>query len=265
MTSVIWLSDLHFTAQGLVQDHDPRRRLSLVVDHINAHFSDAQYCVISGDLVDRGNTEDYRALRAALDGLAVPYLPMMGNHDDRALMRALLPLPEGGMADFVQYAVEADEALLICLDTHRPGAAAGSFCQARLGWLADALAGNRGQPAIIFMHHPPMDLGLPMQDQDRLQDSGPLLELLASQSSVRQLCIGHVHRPITGTVRGIPFATMRSVLYQAPPPEPAWNWDNFAPAVEAPAFGVLRVSAGDVRLQYTQFCDYADGVTSGGR
>ena len=244
MTKLIWLSDLHFVAEGLVQEHDPRQRLKRAVDHVNAHHGDAAYCVVSGDLVDRATAEDYRAVRAGLDRLAMPWLPMTGNHDTRPLIREMLPVPAGGMADFVQYAVDTGRVLLVCLDTLTPGADGGSFCTPRQEWLRACLDAHADRPAIVFMHHPPMPLGLPMQDVDLIAEGDALLGLLSAHGNVRQLCIGHVHRPITGSVRGLPFATMRAVLYQAPPPVPAWDWDSFVPAAEAPALGVIRVSGG---------------------
>ncbi len=257
---VIWLSDLHFVAEGPVVGHDPRVRLSRAVDYINSHHGDADCCVISGDLVDRATGADYQALATELRPLAVPVLPMVGNHDDRSLLRSAMVLPDTAMKDFVQYAVRTNDAVLVCLDTLTPGSAHGTFCDARLSWLARVLSDTRDRPAIVFLHHPPVDLGLPMQDVDRLRDGEALLELLAECPHVRQICAGHVHRPIIGTANDIPFATMRSVLYQAPPPIPAWDWDTFQPAQEAPALGVLTIKGWDVQLHYTQFCDHQTGV-----
>ncbi len=262
---LIWMSDPHFVTEGLVQGHDPRIRLSRAVDYINTHHADAAFCVVSGDLVDHGTAADYAAVAAYLGRLTMPCLPMVGNHDTRDLLVRALPLPKGAMAGFVQYAVQTEAARLICLDTLTPGSDGGSFSGARMDWLAAELSAHPQTPVLLFMHHPPMDLGLPMQDPDRLQDGEALLDLLVRHANVRHLCIGHVHRPITGTVRGIPFATMRSVLYQAPPPVPAWDWNSFVPAQEAPALGVMTVRGGDVQIHLTQFCDYAEGVTSAGR
>ncbi len=263
MRKIIWLSDLHFTAEGLVLGHDPRQRLDLAVGHINTHHADADCCVITGDLADRGNRHDYIAVRDRLDQLLIPWLPMVGNHDDRALIHEVLRVPAGGMAGFVQYAHHLDEVLLICLDTLTPGSDAGSFCIERQDWLDAELARHPKVPTIIFLHHPPLKLGLPMQDQDRLLDSAALLKVLSCHPQVVHLCIGHVHRPVTGNVGGIAFATLHSVLYQAPPPWPAWDWDSFMPAQEAPALGVLTCSAGQITLQYDQFCCYSEGIIPG--
>lgn len=259
MTKVLWLSDFHFTARGLVQNHNPRERLARAIGFINAHHRDAACCVISGDLVDHGTADDYAALSDALSELSVPVHPMVGNHDNRALVRKHFALPGDAMDGFLQYAVETEAARLLCLDTLNPGSADGAFCAARFAWLSDQLDRFEDRPTLLFMHHPPCPLGLPMQDQDRLHDAGPFLDLISCRNTVRYLCIGHVHRPISGSVRGVPFSTMRSVLYQAPPPEPAWDWSTFEPAVEAPQLGVLFVRDGDVTLHYQQFCRYEEG------
>lgn len=256
-TKIIWLSDLHYVARGGVMGHDPRIRLNAAIDLINAHHGDAVFCVISGDMVNRGTKTDYAAVAAHLAQLDVPVLPMVGNHDRRALFAEHLKTPKG-QDGFVQYAVETPDGLIACLDTLDEGADSGAFCEARLSWLEARL--GQGRPTCLFMHHPPMPLGLPMQDTDRLADGERFLDLLDRFGTVRQLFIGHVHRPITGSVRGIPFATMRSVLYQAPPPLPAWNWDSFAPADEAPALGVIILDHGQVTLRYEDICPADHGL-----
>jgi len=256
---LIWMSDPHFAAKGDVLGHDPRLRLDAAIQHVNTHHADAAFSVISGDLVNRGTAQDYATLAEQLSGLATPYLPMVGNHDNRTLFRQHLPVPADGMGEHVQYAVQTEAALLLCLDTLKAGSDAGEFCDARMAWLEDRLA-NADRPVILFMHHPPMPLGLPTQDTENLQDGKKLLDLVSRFDAVMQLCIGHVHRPICGNVRGSPFATMPSLLFQAPAPEPAWDWTNFAPAKEPPQIGVMRLNATDVTIQFQQYCRYDLGV-----
>lgn len=261
MTKLIWMSDPHFVQEGDVLGHDPRIRLQAAIDHINAHHADAQLCVISGDMVNRGTRADYEGVKAKLEGLSIPYAPMVGNHDTRDLFRDVLPVPAASMADFVQYKVATPDGLIVCLDTLKAGSDAGELCDARREWLQDTLRDAGETPVFLFLHHPPMALGLPMQDTVNMEDGQAFLDLVTGFDCVKHLFIGHVHRPITGTIRGIPFATMRSVLYQAPPPRPDWNWDTFKPAMEAPNIGVVHLQGASVTLQYDQFCDYGLGVS----
>ena len=256
----VWLSDLHFSADNTVAGLDTAKRIDAAVDFVNQYHADADICVITGDLVDRGTRRDYEALHQHLSTLACPLYPLVGNHDDRALLRSTFELPVNGMPDFVQYRIDRPDSILLCLDTQRTGADSGEFCAQREQWLAQQLAVADGKPVLLFMHHPPMVLGLPMQDSANLQNADSLIDLLASHSNIAYLFIGHVHRPICGTFRGMPFATMRAVSYQAPAPQPAWTWEQFAPAAEAPNLGVITTAGADVNLQYLQFSDYALGT-----
>lgn len=256
MTKIIWLSDLHYTARGTVSGYDPRIRLQAAIDFINTHHDDADICVLSGDLVNHGTAMDYAALSDQLKSLRPTMAPMVGNHDNRSLLRAHFDVPSTAMPDFVQYALVSKTHQILCLDTQKHGADAGQFCAERLRWLHTQLRKHPSLPSYLFMHHPPMPLGLPMQDQDRMENGDAFLDALSDHANVKHLFIGHVHRPITGTVRGIPFATMRSVLYQAPAPKPDWTWQTFAPAPEAPQLGVLTLDGADSQLHFTQFCDH---------
>ncbi|MEP5760686.1 MAG: phosphodiesterase [Litoreibacter sp.] len=260
MTKLIWMSDLHFTHDGDVLGHDPRVRLQAAIDHINDHHADAEMCIISGDMVNCGTRADYKGLRDKLAKLVMPYLPMVGNHDDRELVREIFPLPDACMDDFIQYQVPTPDGLILCLDTQKAGSDAGEFNLARRDWLSHMLTNAGTKPVLIFMHHPPMKLGLPMQDTDNMQDGDLFLDLISGFDCVKYLCIGHVHRPITGMVGGIPFSTMRSILYQAPPPRPDWNWDTFKPSQEAPSIGIIECTDQSVQISYDQFCDYRVGV-----
>ena len=259
MSKIIWMSDLHFVATGEVQCIDPRARLHAAIEHINTHHSDALFCIVSGDMVDRGTAADYAAVSDMLEQLAMPYHPMVGNHDNRALFRRHLPLPSSCDDEFVQYAVETDDAVLLCLDTLDEGAGAGAFCEARQAWLDEKLAQFSDKPVVLFMHHPPLPLHLPMQDQDRLRDGPLFLSLIDGRPNICHMCIGHVHRPITGVVQGVPFTTLRSILYQAPAPVPEWDWDSFRPAAEAPNLGVILLNGQDITIQFEQFSSLHEG------
>ncbi|MEM7059452.1 MAG: phosphodiesterase [Pseudomonadota bacterium] len=259
MLRAIWISDPHFAHNGDVLGHDPRIRIQAAIDHINRRHADASFCVVSGDMVNRGAKADYEGLRSYLDELAIPVLPMVGNHDDRALLRQTFPLPTPCMSEFVQYSVLTSEGLVVCLDSQKHGSDAGEFCKERTTWLRDVLETAAEMPVYLFMHHPPHRLGLPMQDSDKMENGDAFLDLVSSFENVKYLFIGHVHRPISGTIRGLPFSTMRSALYQAPAPRPEWDWHSFKPSEEAPNLGVITITNMSVTVQYEQFCTFEKG------
>ena len=255
MTKIIWMTDPHFQNEGLIGDLNPRTRLKAAIDHMNTHHADADFMVLTGDLVGDDIEGDYKLLARYLAQSKIPVYPLVGNNDDRTGFRAHLMLPNGIMDDFIQYAIETEDARYLCLDTHMVGSHAGQFCTARQAWLQAHLT---DKPTYIFMHHPPMGLHLPKQDEIKLQEGDMFLDLVRDR--VQLLFIGHVHRPTFGTIHGIPFATLGALSFQAPPPQPAWDWDGFVPADEAPHYGVLYIENGNVTLQHTQFCAYDLGI-----
>ena len=259
MTKIIWMSDPHFQNEGCVDGIDPRVRLDSAIAHANEHHSDAAFIVLSGDLVGDEMEPDYTALANHFATSDLPIHPMMGNHDDRRLLRNHLTVPPNPSGDFIHYAIEREAETIICLDTHKSGSHAGSLCASRLAWLDTVLCSDSHKPAYIFMHHPPLALELPMQDEIMLEDAEAFLDLVSAHPRVKHLFFGHVHRATSGSIRSIPFATLGSLLFQAPPPRPAWTWESFVPAKEAPQYGVLHITNGDVILHYTQFCDYCVG------
>ncbi len=81
---LIQVSDLHFVPPGTrLLGLDPRARLEAAIADINRHHGDAELCLFTGDLADRGAPEAYEALRETLAALRVSYRLTIGNHDDR--------------------------------------------------------------------------------------------------------------------------------------------------------------------------------------
>ncbi len=68
---LIQVSDLHFVPPGtLLFGLDPRARLVAAIADINLHHGDAELCLFTGDLADRGAPVAYDALRETLAALA---------------------------------------------------------------------------------------------------------------------------------------------------------------------------------------------------
>ena len=66
------------------------------------------------------------------------------------------------------------------------------------------------------MHHPPFDIRIPSLDQIRLEDEDLLAAAVADHANLRHIFFGHVHRPVSGSWRGVPFSALRSTVHQVP-------------------------------------------------
>ncbi len=218
-TKLIQVSDLHFVPPGtLLLGLDPRARLEAAVADINTHHRDAELCLFTGDLADGGAPEAYDALRETLAALRIPYLLTIGNHDSRGNFQSAFPEAPRDEHGFVQAVAATGAGDIILLDTHEPGQHAGSFCAKRQAWLKARLAEATGRPAYLFMHHPPLDIGIPSLDRIGLVDKQGFADALegADAGGVRHIFFGHVHRPVSGSWRGIPYAALCSLVHQVP-------------------------------------------------
>ena len=251
---LIQVSDLHFVPPGVrLLGLDPRARLEAAIADINAHHGDAELCLFTGDLADHGAPEAYDALRETLAALRVPYRLTIGNHDDRTAFQRAFPEAPRDEHGFVQMVVSNDAGAIVVLDTHEPGQVSGSFCAKRQAWLRARLAEAKGRPVYLFMHHPPLDIGIPSLDLIGLVDKREFAEVVADARHIRHIFFGHVHRPVSGSWRGIPFASLRSLVHQVPfdlVTEHPVPYDH-AP----PGYNVILLDGEDTVVHHHEFLD----------
>lgn len=219
MPKILLLTDLHLVPPGqMLFDSDPEARLRAALRDIARDHADAACMVISGDLAHRGEPAAYQRLAAVLaEEAVVPWRLTLGNHDDRVAFCGVFQDHPLDAAGFVQSVVDLAEVRLVIADTAETGEDGGRLCEARLGWLSQALREAGDRPVHLFLHHPPVPIGLPIADGIRLADDDALLAVIrASGACIAQLYFGHVHRPVAGSWHGMPLAMLRSLNHQAP-------------------------------------------------
>src|SRR5262245_53762535 len=133
------ISDMHISTPGSRNDLDFRtaEHLEQAVRHLNALTPRPDIVIATGDLVERGQREEYERLRDILGHLTMPLYLIPGNHDVRDnLVRTFDRhhyLPRDG--GYLHYVIEDWPVRLLALDTLIPGASCGRLCAERLQWL----------------------------------------------------------------------------------------------------------------------------------
>ena len=253
---IIQISDLHLVAPGeTVHRLDPLARLRAAIDDINRHHADAALVVASGDLADRGQPSAYRALAEVLETLVPPYRLMIGNHDDRAAFRAAFPGAPGDRAGFVQGRVETPAGWVVLLDTVADGAGhRGAYCKRRAAWLAETLAAiDDGRPRYLFLHHPPFAIGIPALDKIRLLEPEAFIRALNGARPPRHMFFGHVHRPVAGSWRGIPWSAVKSLAHQIA--LEFTSAERMPYSHDAPGYAVILLEEESVTVHFHDFLD----------
>ncbi len=186
--------------------------LARCVEDINRHQPDA--VLLTGDTVQHGRAEEYALLRELLAPLEAPLYPVPGNRDDKEALRAafsgLACLPPSG--DFLQYVVENHEPRLVALDSTSPGERKGVFCPARQAWLEEVLGEQPSRPTVLFLHHPPYDVGDHYVGGYRRPEEAAALErLVQGNPQIAGFLCGHVHWPVERRWAGTQARIMPSV------------------------------------------------------
>lgn len=211
----VQVSDIHLVPRGQeLHGLDPMRRLQECIADINTHAESLDFCVITGDLSDRGDPESYKLLRKLLKRLKVPCHLMVGNHDRREAFFGAFPKAAKDPKGFVQSELVTDSGVFLFLDSLDEGEHAGLYCEPRQAWLSERLEQAGDRPVYVFMHHPPFDVGFPSLDRMKLNEGEGFRKLLESKGQVKHLFFGHVHRPLSGSWGSIPFSALPGTSHQ---------------------------------------------------
>ncbi|MGD1888333.1 MAG: metallophosphoesterase [Cohaesibacteraceae bacterium] len=206
---LLHLTDIHLTTPGqTIAGRDPNANFERALNHALSYHSDAEALVITGDLSDWGDRDDYVRLKARLERVPMPVQLCIGNHDDRATLLSVFP--ELGDEDgHVQHVIPLSKGHAITIDTWAPETHEGHFCSTRAAWLDRQLCELPG-PVFLFMHHNPVPLGIGPVDMIMQRDAEVLAQTLRPhQSKIVHLFHGHCHLPLSGSFCGIPFSAPR--------------------------------------------------------
>ena len=257
------ISDLHIKRPGALAYRrvDTGAYLARTVAALNALEPRPDAVIMTGDLVDQGDPQQYEHLKTLLAPLEIPYFLMVGNHDERTALRAAFPdraeLHSGG--EFVHYAVDVGPLRLIALDSMVPGESAGNLCDARLAWLETQLEAAQGRPTVVALHHPPFVCGIGHMDELRLDPAAAdkLAALIARYPNVERVICGHVHRPMFVRFGG----TIASAV-PAPAHQVGLDLREDAPSafvMEPPAYALHRYDPATGIVTHHAYVEMAEG------
>ena len=197
--TIAQITDLHITNASQPKDKARNEaRLRTVLHSINQLKPAPAAILITGDLVDTGQPDEYEALKEILAATDIPTYLTVGNHDSRAAFREAFPNTPVDENGFIQYAFLVDDLRIVMCDTLE-GKNHGGFCEKRAAWLAKTLDEAPDTPTVLALHHPPVPSGIVWMDEP---ENAPWLERLAcvirGRRQIKALICGHMHRAYNG-------------------------------------------------------------------
>ena len=211
---VAQISDTHILAPE--SDHPAAQLrgdcLRRTVVDINRQQPDA--VVFTGDTVQHGQPEEYALLRALLAPLEAPLYLVPGNRDDKNEIRAAFSeyayLRATG--EFLNYTIEDYDTRLVGIDSTVGGERKGRFCETRQAWLDRTLSEQPDCPTLLFIHHPPFDVGDHyVGGYRRPEEAAALEDIVKRHPQVTGMLCGHVHWPVERDWAGTRARIMPSI------------------------------------------------------
>ena len=250
----IHLTDLHLLEPGnLLWGIDAHTNVRNCLADITKWHSDAEFCVISGDLADRAEPTAYEWLKQELSAFQIPTHLMIGNHDGRAPFRQSFPAIPCDDHGFIQSSFKTPGGTVILLDTFKGGTSAGQYCDKRQDWLRAQLAEAKDDPVWLFMHHPPFDISIPYMDRIKLEEHEEFAEIIAAHPNIRHLFFGHVHRALFVNWRGIACTALPSSCHQIPLDREAIHGKPYS--VGPPMYAVVFAAEDQVTVHFEPYND----------
>jgi 3',5'-cyclic-AMP phosphodiesterase len=211
------LSDTHITTGTL--SAAPAERCYQAFARVQELQPRPDGVVITGDLVERGQEDEYQFALQLLSGVSLPVHIIPGNHDHAPRMLQVLAKsglvreadPERGRC---YYAVDYPGLRILCCDSSIPGEHFGELGVVQLAWLESELRRDPDTPTILAMHHHPVPSGIGSMDRMMLTDAHALEQVLARYPPLVRIIIGHLHRPMITMFAGSPVVSAPSTFRQ---------------------------------------------------
>ena len=198
MPRVVQLTDAHVVRPG--ERHfgiDTAAYLAEAIAFVESLRPAPDYVVVTGDLVNSGDAEEYEHFARVMTALHVPYFAIAGNHDERGAFRAgLAPAAYGGSEGDgrIRFVVDDYPIRLIGLDANTAGSWFGSdLDRAQLDWLESTLASGPDRPTLLAVHQPPFRTGLHYFDIFGYGGARRLRRIVARAPQVGRVISGHIH------------------------------------------------------------------------
>ncbi|NJL74927.1 MAG: metallophosphoesterase [Saprospiraceae bacterium] len=183
-----------------------------------------EHLIINGDLSYMvGNLDTYLWMKSHLDALAIPYDMITGNHDDAGLLAEAFDRQADYHNGYLFYKRQLQDWNCLFLDT-----APKMLSPTQLLWLEEQMNSSRGKNVMIFMHHPPVQVGAPFMDiHHSLLNQAEVQAILATYDKVIPVFCGHYHTEKTIAFQNLIVQITPSCFFQIDPYSVDFQIDDY--------------------------------------
>jgi len=190
--TLVQITDTHIHDQQdvLFKNIQPDISLAQVIKHAKQNSSNIDYVVITGDLTHDGTSVACNRLADLLNQFDCPVYVTLGNHDTTDIIKQHLLNHRISMPE----KIETDHWQLLFADSHIENQTAGLLTDYSIKKLTSQLQQCK-KPALLFTHHPPVNINSIWLDEIGMENGGQVLQQLSLYKNLRALAFGHIHQP----------------------------------------------------------------------
>lgn len=232
---VLQLTDPHLMADpdGELLGINTRASLDAVVSAVHRDGFEPDLILATGDLAQDGSEAAYRAFADRLSGFDCPAIWMAGNHDHQGNLNRAIAGTEARQRHLL-----AGGWQFIALNSAVPGHVHGELAGDELAFLESALASHPHVPALVTLHHHPVDIGCDWMANIGLRNRDAFWQIIDRWPQVRIVLWGHIHQELDQLRNGVRLLATPSTCIQF-----AENARDFAVADKAPGYRWLTLRA----------------------
>lgn len=197
---VLQLTDPHLKARrdGQLMGVNTQDSLAAVIDAAINRCGQPDLVLVTGDLAQDGSRAAYEALAGALEKFDCDSLWIPGNHDNT---QHLWPVAQRIRADRKHLMPGSWQILM--LDSSVPHKVHGELAHQELQWLDTTLAANPQVPALIALHHHPVDITADWMADIGLHNRDDFWGVVARHPQVKVVTWGHIHQEVDRLENGV--------------------------------------------------------------
>ncbi|WP_166258942.1 3',5'-cyclic-AMP phosphodiesterase [Marinobacter salicampi] len=208
---VLQLTDPHLMADpaGALLGVNTRDSLAAVVAQVKQDHFEPDLVLATGDLAQDGSELAYRAVSEQLARFSCPSVWLAGNHDSPINFNKAI----AGTVSDQRHLVEGGWQI-IALNSSVPGEVHGELANDELAFLDAALAKHPDLPALVTLHHHPVDIGSEWMRNIGLHDREAFWQVIDRWPQVKIVLWGHIHQEFDGYREGVRLLATPSTCIQ---------------------------------------------------
>tara|TARA_R110002110_G_scaffold98380_3_gene251842 strand:+ start:702 stop:1508 length:807 start_codon:yes stop_codon:yes gene_type:complete len=223
---VLQLTDPHLMASvdGALLGVNTRDSLDAVIAEVLKSRGQPDLILATGDLAQDGSEEAYRVLGDRLGVFDCGSAWLAGNHDHVEPLTKAAARHGADRRQIVQGGWQ-----FILLDSSVPGKVFGELAESELDFLAEALAQHPGLPALVTLHHHPVDIGADWMREIGLRNREDFWQVIDRFPQVKVVLWGHIHQTHEQQRNGVQLLASPSTCIQFTSGSRKFSVEDLAP------------------------------------